>query len=118
MNETGMHICRKLLLAAMLLSLNASLTIAQESAAVKTWQVFQVEMTGTQTETNPYVAWLREGKPAHVTVRFTGVSGQAAGKEIAVVPGFWDGGTTWKARFAAPAPGEWTYREPVGGPRS
>ncbi len=109
MNETGMHICRKLLLAAMLLLPNVSLTTAQESAAVKMWHVFEVEMTGTQTEANPYVVWLQEGKPAHVTVRFTGVSGQAAGKEMTVA-GFWDGGTTWKARFAPPAPGEWTYQ--------
>ena len=26
------------------------------------------------------------------------------------VPGFWDGGTAWKVRFAPPAPGRWTYR--------
>ena len=26
------------------------------------------------------------------------------------MPGFWDGGQTWRVRFAPPAPGEWSYR--------
>lgn len=25
------------------------------------------------------------------------------------VPGFWDGGSTWKVRFAPPVPGAWSY---------
>ena len=41
-------------------------------------------------------------------MHFRGVSGEAAGREI-VVAGFWDGGMTWKARFAPPVPGQWTF---------
>ena len=65
-------------------------------------------MTATQSVANPYVAYLQEGRPARVTVRFTGVSGDAAGRELTVA-GFWDGGTTWKARFAPPASGGWVF---------
>lgn len=35
---------------------------------------------------------------------FTGPNG-----ELLTLPGFWDGGRTWKVRFAPPTPGEWSF---------
>jgi hypothetical protein len=108
MNRTRTHVCRVLPVAAMMLVTAACPAGAQDSSEVKQWQVFEVPMTAAQNAANPYVAYLQEKSPARVTVRFTGVSGQAAGREIAVA-GFWDGGTSWKARFAPPAPGAWAF---------
>jgi hypothetical protein len=81
---------------------------AQEMPEVKQWQVFEIEMTVAQSEANPYVASLQEGRLGHVTVRFTGVSGEAAREDISVT-GFWDGDRNWRARFAPPAPGVWKF---------
>jgi hypothetical protein len=86
----------------------ACLAKAQDSPEVKPWQVYEVRMTATQNAAKPYLAYLQEGRPARVTVRFTGVTGDAAGRELTVA-GFWDGGTTWKARFAPPASGGWVF---------
>ena len=41
---------------------------------------------------------------APLSVRF-----RLAGSEDVTVPGFWDGGTTYRVRFAPPAEGEWTW---------
>ncbi|MFB7251281.1 DUF4038 domain-containing protein [Microbacterium sp. NPDC056234] len=38
-----------------------------------------------------------------------GVRFRQVGREDVTVPGFWDGGTTYRARFAPPAEGEWTW---------
>lgn len=103
-----MGICRMLSVVSTMLAGAACLASAQDSVEVKQWQVYEVRMTATQNATNPYVAYLQEGRPARVTVRFTGVSGDAAGRELTVA-GFWDGGTTWKARFAPPTPGGWSF---------
>ncbi len=45
------------------------------------------------------------GLELSVTVIFQGPSGQ----EIQV-PAFWDGGATWRCRFAPPEPGQWRWR--------
>jgi hypothetical protein len=103
-----MRICPTPLLALTLLATTACAVDAQDSPEVKQWQVFEVEMTAAQNADNPYVTYLREGHPARVTVRFAGVSGEAAGRELTVA-GFWDGGMTWKARFAPPACGGWVF---------
>ena len=72
------------------------------------WEPFEITMSGTVELTNPYVDGLpNDGKP-YVVVNFTGTSGDAKGLSYAVA-GFWDGGRIWKARFAAPAAGEWSY---------
>ena len=72
------------------------------------WEPFEVAMTGSAELANPYVDGLPDGGKPYVLVTFTGTSGDAKGMSYAV-PGFWDGGRTWKARFAPPAPGEWSY---------
>jgi len=72
------------------------------------WEPFEVTMSGSADFANAYVDGLPDGGRPFVVVTFTGTSGDAKGSSYAV-PGFWDGGRTWKARFAAPAAGEWSY---------
>lgn len=108
MNGVRMCICRRVLVVSTILTIAACFANAEDSPEVRQWQVFEVEMAAAKDQMNPYVAYLQEGRPARVRVHFTGVSGKAAGQEI-VVSGFWDGGVTWKARFAPPMPGVWTF---------
>ncbi len=81
---------------------------AQGQKAVRQWEPFEIEMTAKTEFANAYVEGLPEGGKPYVLVTFTGASGEAKGKRYAVA-GFWDGGQNWKARFAPPAPGEWSY---------
>lgn len=74
---------------------------------VHAWEVFEVSLTAQKELANGYVEGLPEGAP-HAQVVFHGVSGAAQGRSH-VVHAFWDGGRSWKARFAPPAAGEWSY---------
>jgi len=103
-----MGISRTVAVASVILAMSAHFVNAQDSRMIGQWQVFEVEMTAAQNQANPYPAYLREGRPGHVAVCFAGVSGDATGRELTVT-GFWDGGTTWKARFAPSASGDWVY---------
>ena len=77
---------------------------------VRTWDVVEIELTADgPAMANPYVDGLPEGGDGYVTALFRGSGGEAEGLEMALT-GFWDGGATWKVRFAPPLPGEWTYR--------
>ena len=79
--------CRASLAALLIVLTGACPASAQDTVEVKPWQVFEVAMTATEQEANPYVAYLQEGSPARVTVHFREVSGEAADREI-VVAGF------------------------------
>jgi hypothetical protein len=96
---------------ALVLSFGAWICVIPAAAqTVKTgqWEPFEVTMYGSAEFANAYVDGLPDvGKP-FVVVTFTGTSGAAKGLSYAV-PGFWDGGKIWKARFAAPAAGQWSY---------
>jgi len=72
------------------------------------WEPFEVTMGGSVELPNAYVDALPDGGKPFVVVTFAGTTGDAKGLTYAV-PGFWDGGRTWKVRFAAPAAGEWSY---------
>jgi hypothetical protein len=50
-----------------------------------------------------------------VRVVFSGIDGEAKGKEIALF-GFWDGGQNWKVRFSAPYTGSWEYKSSSNDP--
>jgi hypothetical protein len=63
----------------------------------KQWQRAELSFTAAGTYTNPV-------NQVNVTTRFTG-----PGNQVYDVPGFWDGGNTWRVRFAPPAPGGWTF---------
>ena len=72
------------------------------------WEPFEVTMTARGELHNPYVEGLPDPGHPYVVVTFRVTSGEARGLTY-TVPGFWDGGKIWKARFAAPAPGVWSY---------
>jgi hypothetical protein len=80
------------------------LTVAQ----VRPWQPFEVALTAETAATNPYAAIPAESGADLVTATFTGTDGAAAGRAITVT-GFWDGGRTWRLRFAPPLAGTWKY---------
>lgn len=60
------------------------------------WQESEISLTAESAD-NPYVN-------LEVSATFTHESGRTIRR-----PGFWDGGTEWKIRFAAPEPGRWTW---------
>ena len=80
----------------------------EQVAAGTPLEPFEVTMSGSAELANAYVEGLPDGGKPFVVVTFQGTSGDAKGLSYAV-PGFWDGGKVWKARFAAPAAGEWRY---------
>ncbi len=77
-------------------------TPPDSAAQVALYEVHEVYLTAANAGTNPYV----DGPT--VTLTFTGVSGPAKGKTIAV-EGFWDGHRTFCARFAPLAAGKWVW---------
>jgi hypothetical protein len=90
---------------SLVLILSALISPADSSAATKSakmpvtpkWGRFEQAFTSSITYTNPLQeAWIR--------VQFTSPLG-----ETAQVFGFWDGGRTWRVRFAPDQPGRWTY---------
>ena len=95
---------RKVVLA-LLFSVVAARAAGQ---TVGQWEVFEMSMTARTAYANAYVDGLPASGQPLVRVTFSGVGGEAQGLRYTVA-GFWDGGQTWKVRFAPPAPGEWSY---------
>ena len=58
--------------------------------------------------TNSYVDSLPDRSVSLARATFRGTSGAAREMRYTLAM-FWDGGKTWKARFAPPAAGEWTW---------
>lgn len=94
------------MLNVLFLLLPAGNMLAQSRA--HTWDVVELTLTAYRTTPNPY-AEMPVTKDGLVKCTFTGTDGAARGSEISVF-GFWDGGKTWKIRFAPPREGTWTYR--------
>ena len=63
------------------------------------YQPYEITFTATGSYSNPL-----DFNVVDFSVTFTGPSGQ-----IKWVPGFWDGGSTWKVRFSPPDSGSWSY---------
>src|SRR5690606_30641722 len=82
---------------------------AKKPFQLKTWEILELELTAKRQYENPYAAISADEKEGLVRVVFTGVTGEASGRELTIF-GFWDGGQHWKVRFAPPAPGSWEYR--------
>ena len=59
------------------------------------WRAIEITLTGAKQHANPF-------GDVTVDATFTG-----PGMKL-VRPAFWDGGATWKIRFAAPATGTWS----------
>ena len=72
------------------------------------WEVFESTMEASNEQANPYVEGLPDGGAPLVQAVFIGTSGLSRGMRYSVA-GFWDGGKTWKVRFAPPATGEWNW---------
>lgn len=69
--------------------------VALSAGAVEQWGLFEASFTGPDSG-NPYLE-----------VRFSATFSQSNRRII--VPGFWDGGGTYKIRFSPPAQGQWRY---------
>lgn len=66
-----------------------------KSAAL--WRVTEINLESVLEHGNPYA-------DTEVTVSFHGPGGETIHR-----PAFWDGGRTWKVRFAPTAPGRWRW---------
>jgi len=70
---------------------------ADEPKPVARWTIAEISLTSSRTYTNPFT---------DTTVNAVFVHGDRRIKR----PGFWDGGATWKVRFAPPEPGQWRWK--------
>lgn len=68
------------------------------------WTAAEVTLESRIPRDNPYL-------DVDVLARFTGPEGT-----IVERPAFWDGGTTWRVRFAPVVAGEWTWRTECSDP--
>jgi hypothetical protein len=72
---------------------------ADTAATAEQWKEVELTFTSAAMYDNPYV-------DAEMHVVFAGPEGQEL-----IRPAFWDGGSTWRVRFASPtAAGTWTWR--------
>src|SRR5688572_15691061 len=70
---------------------------AAKIAVVPKWERFEATFKSRTQYTNAF-------QQATLSVNFVSPNG-----ETNTVPGFWDGGRTWRARFSPGTPGRWTY---------
>ncbi len=75
----------------------AALVCAPLAADVELWHPIDISFTTTATFANPF-------QDVSLDATFTG-----PGNTVLKVPGFYDGGNTWKVRFAPTKVGNWTY---------
>src|SRR5437763_13350251 len=73
-------------------------TVAAQGASVPKWGRFQKSFESTVSYDNP-------AQEARLEATFVSPSG-----ETSRIYGFWDGGNTWRIRFAPNQPGKWTYK--------
>jgi Protein of unknown function (DUF4038)/Domain of unknown function (DUF5060) len=82
---------------------------------VKPWQVVEVVLECQKPLDMPYLESLPDHAEALTRVVFEGTAGEAQGHRFAL-DAFWDAGRTFKARFAPPVPGQWSYRSQSADP--
>ncbi len=75
---------------------------------LKKWEVYEISLKASKTYQNAYVECLKDGEAPYASAEFTGTSGEAMNKKMNI-PAFWDGGNSWKVRFASPFSGTWKY---------
>ncbi len=78
------------------------LLIYTREKPVALYEIYEAVLTAATPSANPYL------NGPQVSVTFTGLSGEAAGK-VFTVQGFWDGDSTYRVRFAPMAMGEWNW---------
>lgn len=74
-----------------------ALSAIAEDMPPRQWRVSELVFTAREEHVSPM--------SLNLTANFVGPGGVQY-----EVPGFWDGGNTWRVRFSPPAPGEWRYR--------
>jgi len=72
-------------------------TDSERIPAIRRWDIFELSLERTNRDINPYADVTLEG-------RFT-----APSKRQVKVPGFYDGGQTWRLRLMPDEPGLWRY---------
>ena len=80
-----------------LLSLFSFANLKAADSTVEQWRVVEISFTSQVTYPNPF-------QDVDLNATFTGPNG-----EVITRPAFWDGGTTWRIRFAPTLAGTWTY---------
>ena len=85
------------------------------TAELRAWEIYEIELTAQRELDSPYVDGLSDGGGAHVTAVFRSEDSHAGAGEYRV-GGFWDGGRTWRVRFAPPLAGVWSYRSASSDP--
>ncbi|MBM4091411.1 MAG: DUF5060 domain-containing protein, partial [Planctomycetes bacterium] len=81
--------------AKILLLFLAALGSSHSAPAIERWGVFELTLPGAPS-----------GSP-YLDVQWSATFSQ--GDQRITVPGFWDGGDSYKVRFSPPATGEWRY---------
>ncbi len=71
-------------------------SVAQTAPTVERWGVFEASFEGDVPASGPM--------DTAITATFT------RDDQLITVPGFWDGGNTFKVRFSPPTLGRWTYK--------
>lgn len=87
------------LIAVVLASVGAWVPSLAADIQGEQWRMSEIQLRSTKTYSNPYL-------DVSVTAQYTGPGGQP----VLERPAFWDGGDTWRIRFAPPIAGVWTYR--------
>ncbi len=101
---------RRLLACSIVLLLwTGGLQAKAEDRACRPWEPIEIVLSAERELAAPYVDGLPEGKPGYVEAVFRSESGKAKAAELRL-SGFWDGGRTWRIRFAPPLCGTWSYR--------
>jgi hypothetical protein len=73
---------------------------------VQPWQAVEIALTSSKTYGNPF-------QDVDVTATFS-----KRGSKPITRPAFWDGGVTWKVRFAPPETGLWTMTTSASDPKN
>src|SRR5688572_18646250 len=83
--------------ALLVISLGVGMITGAKAASVPKWDRFEHTLESAANYTNP-------AQEATLTATFVSPSG-----EKIKVPGFWDGGKTWRVRFSPNKEGKWTF---------
>jgi hypothetical protein len=98
-----------LIISVLFYILTSPLNADAQTNKIRKWEVFSVSFHADNEPLNPYAEILAVKQGDLLEVHFTGISGEAKGKQINLV-GFWNGGKEWRANFAAPYTGIWEYK--------
>ncbi len=95
-------------LILLLLIISVVLPAKSQTGNYKKWEVVEIALSAEKNYDQPYVMVPANNTGGLVEFTFKGIQGKAEGASY-TVNGFWDGGNTWKVRFAPPYTGKWEY---------